>query len=940
MHLTRVGTAVRARSDSEGGNGLLSLRMGDLPDGVVTFLFTDIEGSTRMWEEAPDLMMAALDQHDRVIDDAIGAHNGHSVKPRGEGDSRFVVFASARDAVAAAADMQRNLVATEWVTPSDMRVRAALHSGRADLQLGDYYGSVVNRAARLRSLGHGGQTLISASTFELAQDHLPDGVSFRDMGAHGLKDLTRPEHVFQVDIEGLQTEFPPLRSLDAVRNNLPQQLTDFVGREDELAESKRLLAQTRLLTILAPGGAGKTRLAIQIAADLSGDYADGVYFIGLSDIDSSEDIIQSVVESLGLGLSSDEDLKTQLLQYLANKRQLLVFDNFEHLLEGARTISEILQAAPGVAVVATSRSKLSLSGETVMTLGGLATTWSNQETALSTSGVGLFVEAARRVKPGFTLEEEDLEPLAEILQLTGGMPLGILLAAAWVDLLSAAEIAGEISKNLDFLETEMVDVPEQQRSVRAVFDYSWNLLNAAEQEIFSSLSVFRGGFTRVAAETVAGASLRNLATLANKSLLMANADTGRYRVHELLRQYAEAELTEDAPRNDTILAAHADFYAGLTDDAFRLIYKSDQPSLISTIEQDLDNVRKAWRYWLALGDGDAARRMIGGLWFVYEVRGWYPAAVGLFDEALDAFEKDTNDNSTTVARSLSAAIQGFFMVFLGRPEEGQEAAMKAVETLRGRSDPEALWLALQSAAMGLLYMLNWEEHNRMMDEGIRVGDQELDSPFWAASLKSRRAFGALATGDLGTARVLLEEGLEVCQQLDEHYYLSWMLGHQGRIAAAEGRVHDAVDLFGRALVRAKQIEYMRGVQIASVGLGEANIAAGNLEEAEAAFITSLAAAEQMSMVREVLGLVTKCATVRADMGSAEEAVEMLATVLAEPASNQQLFTDDMPIDQYATEKLGEIEKDLDPEVFSAAYSRGRARPYGDLIKSVLDGLIT
>ena len=893
-----------------------------------------------MWEQSPGLMMEAIDQHDRVIDDAIGAHNGHSVKPRGEGDSRFVVFASAPDAVAAAADMQRSLASTDWVTPTEIRVRAALHTGRADLQLGDYYGSAVNRAARLRSLGHGGQTLISSTTFELARDHLPDGVTLTDMGLHGLKDLARPEHVFQLDIEDLQTDFPPLKSLDAVRNNLPRQLTDFVGRESEIAEAKRLLSHTRLLTILAPGGAGKTRLAIQVAAELSADYADGVYFIGLSDIDSAEEIIQSVVESLGLGLSSDEDLKTQLLQYLANKAQLLVFDNFEHLTEGARAISEILQAAPRVAVIATSRSKLNLSGETVLTLGGLDTGWSDKETALATSGVSLFVDAAKRVKPGFVLEDEDLDPLAEILRLTGGMPLGILLAAAWVDMLSATEIAAEISKNLDFLETEAVDAPEQQRSVRAVFDYSWKLLNESEREAFSSLAVFRGGFSRAAAEAVTGTSLRNLATLANKSLLMANSDTGRYRVHELLRQYAEKEAKEDTARYEAILDAHAAFYSALTEDAFRLIYKSDEPLLLSTIEEDLDNVRKAWRHCLKAGDGAAARRMMGGLWFVYEVRGWYPAAVTLFGEAVDAFDEETTDESKTIARSLSAALRAFFMTFLGRPQAAQEAAIRSVETLRESSDAEALWLALQSAAMAFLYTRKWEEHNRVMDEGIKLGDQKLDSPFWAAGLKSRRAFGALATGDVDTARALLDEGLEVCQRLGEHYYTSWMLGHQGRIARAEARVDDAVDLFGRALARAKEIGYMRGVQVSSLGLGEANIAAGNLDEAETAFLTSLAAAEQMSMVREMLGLVTKCATVRADMGSKEEAVEMLATVLAEPASNQQLFTDDVPIDQFAKGVLSEIEKDLGPEAFSVAYSRGTERPYGDLVNSVLDHQLT
>ena len=912
--------------------------MSDLPDGVVTFLFTDVEGSTRMWEEAPDFMMQALDQHDEVIGEAVERHNGFSVKPRGEGDSRFVVFQRARDAVAATAEIQRNLAETSWATPSPLRVRASLHSGTADLQFGDYYGSVVNRAARLRAIGHGGQTLISGATYELAQDNLPPGVEVRDMGSHGLKDLTRPEHVYQLDVEGLDTQFPALKSLDAVPNNLPQQLTDFVGRKDELNEAKALLDGTRLLTVLAPGGAGKTRLAIQLAADLIGDYEDGVFFIGLSDIDSSDDIVQAVVESLGLGLSSEEDLKSQLIKYLVTKRMLLVFDHFEHLNEGAPMITEILKAAPDVRVVATSRTKLSLTGETVLTLGGLETTWASTEAAPATSGVRLFVDAASRAKSGFVLEEEDLEPLSEILRLTGGMPLGILLAAAWVDMLSASEIASEISKNLDFLETEMQDVPQQQRSVRAVFDYSWNMLGEDERGIFSSLSVFRGGFTRGAAEAVAGASLRNLATLTNKSLLMANADTGRYRVHELLRQYAEAEIRKDEPRNDAFLQAHADFYGGLAEEAFRLWTKSDQPLMIETIEHDIENIRMAFRHHLANGDAVGVRKMINALWFVYEVRGWYPAAVQLFGEVVEALDKDSTDVQTRIVRALASALHGFFIVFMGQPEAGQVAGAEAVGKLIGYPDREALWLALQANAMGLIYLRRLEEHNAMMDQAIALGAEHMDSPLWAAGSKSRRAFGALMMGDIDTAKRLLKEGLEVCRQLDEHYYMSWMLGHEARIAGREGRLEDAVEFFAQGLDRAEELGFLRGIQVSADGLGTANVAVGNLEAAEQAFLKGLAAAEQSSMVREMLGIVAKCASVRAVMGLNEEAVEMLATVQADEASSLQLFTDTIPIDQFAAETLEKIEVDLDPESYAAAYERGSNRSTERLVKSVLDGL--
>ena len=251
----------------------------DLPDGIVTFLFTDVEGSTALWEESPDSMMGALTQHDEVIDAAVEGHGGISVKPRGEGDSRFLVFPSATEAVAAVAAIQRGLSAVDWGTPRPLLVRMALHTGVADLQLGDYYGSTVNRAARLRAIAHGGQTVMSGSTMELVQDQVPSGVTIHDTGEHGLKDLTRPERVYQIDIEGLPNTFPPLASLDATPNNLPVQLTEFVGRQSELEDTKRAIGETRLLTILAQGGAGKTRLAIQAAAEMTDDFPDGVYFV-------------------------------------------------------------------------------------------------------------------------------------------------------------------------------------------------------------------------------------------------------------------------------------------------------------------------------------------------------------------------------------------------------------------------------------------------------------------------------------------------------------------------------------------------------------------------------------------------------------------------------------------------------------------------------------
>ena len=287
-----------------------------------------------------------------------------------------------------------------------------------------------------------------------------------------------------------------------VRTNLPVQLTDFVGRQTELEDIKRIVGENRLVTILAPGGAGKTRLAIQVAADLSADYRDGVFFVNLAPVTSLQDVPQAVAEGIGVTLAGEDDLETQLLTHLASEHLLLVFDNLEHLIEAADVVSEILRAAPAVRVLATSRAKLNVTGETVFTLPGLEMTWDAPDDAFLASGVHLFIDAAKRADPSFTLSAHDLAPLGRILDMVGGMPLGILLAAAWVDALRIDEIEVEITNSMDFLESEKRDIPERHRSMRAVFDYSWKMLSDDDRSTFTLLSVFRGGFTRHAATDI------------------------------------------------------------------------------------------------------------------------------------------------------------------------------------------------------------------------------------------------------------------------------------------------------------------------------------------------------------------------------------------------------------------------------------------------------
>jgi len=812
-------------------------------------------------------------------------------------------------------------------------VRASLHTGTADLRMGDYYGPTVNRAARLRAIAHGGQTIISGATYELVQDQLPPGTSLVDMGDHGLKDLTRPERVYQLNVDGLPSVFPSLLSLNAVANNLPVQLTEFVGREAELADVKRLLAENRLVTILASGGSGKTRLAIQAAAELSDQFSDGVFFIELAGISTGGDIVQTVAEALGLGLSRDEDRQSQLLTYLAGKRQLLVFDNFEHVREEASLVSEILKMAPDVTVLTTSRAKLNVTGETVFSLSGLDTTWDTPGDAFDTSAVRLFVDGAERADPAFGLRQDDLEPLGNILRLTGGLPLAILLAAAWVDMLSVAEISKEIENSLDFLETEMGDVPDRHRSIRAVFDYSWTLLSETEQETFTALSVFRGGFTREAAQSVANASLRGIANLASKSLLTSDPATGRYAVHELLRQYAAAELESDEQRCGEVQAAHAEFFANVMEEALALLWVSDQARMASMVEVDNDNIRAAWRHYLAQRDAAGAQRMIATIYFVYELRGWYPAAVAIYDEALEAFTQG-DDDATVGAREMSRAARSSFVTLQGRADEGASEAKKALAALPASASPSDRWIAVQCVAMGTAYMGEVEEMIATLDGAFDEFDA-LDERLWVSGIKNWRSFAAVLQGDFDTMKRLLADVMTVYEAKDEHYFMTWALWLLAMIATSEGRPQDAIDLYTRQVGRADQIGYLRGLTVAHEGLGEANVAAEHFEEAETAFVHSAQVAEQMGMVPDMLNLMTKIAKVRAALGRDSDAVELLATVCANPISEQQPFTETIPIREAASAVLDDIRVRLDADVYEAAIAQGKTASFDAVFNQLL-----
>jgi predicted ATPase/class 3 adenylate cyclase len=529
-----------------------------LPRGTVTFLFTDIEGSTQLWEQHPAAMPAALARHDRLLREAIETHGGHVFKTIG--DAFCAAFAIATDALAAALALQRSLAAEEWSATGSLRVRAALHSGAAESHDGDYYGPPLNRAARLLSAGHGGQVLLSAATWELARDHLPAGVELRDLGEGRLKDLTRPERVFQLIAADLPAEFPPLRTLERHRTNLPTQPTALIGREREIAAVRELFGRSsvRLVTLTGPGGTGKTRLALQVAAELlddgiepglplsrggergpggEGHFPDGAYFVSLAPISDPGLVIATIAQSLGLREASGQPLLETLKAYLREKRMLLLLDNFEQVVEAAPQIAALLAACPVLKLLVTSRELLHLSGEHDFAVPSLALpprpkdeggrmkdeaktehhagTASDHPSSFiphplaQYEAVRLFIARAQIVKPDFSVTNANAPAVAEICHRLDGLPLAIELAAARIRLFPPEALLARLSSPLKLLTGGARDLPARQRTLRATIDWSYNLLDEGERSLFAWLGVFVGGFTLEAAEAVCKVRIEN-----------------------------------------------------------------------------------------------------------------------------------------------------------------------------------------------------------------------------------------------------------------------------------------------------------------------------------------------------------------------------------------------------------------------------------------------
>jgi predicted ATPase/class 3 adenylate cyclase len=619
--------------------------MAALPTGTVTFVFTDIEGSTRLATELSERFSAVLERHHALLREAITAHGGVEVMT--EGDAFFVVFGAPGAAVAAAAQAQRLLASEPWPAGSEVHVRMGMHTGQAVLGGDNYVGLDVHRAARIAAAGHGGQVLLSDTTRALVERTLPEDIELRDLGQHRLKDLPTPEHIYQLVVDGLASDFPTIRSLDARPNNLPAPVTTFVGREKQIDEIKGRLAASRLLTLTGPGGTGKTRLAIRVAEELLDDYRDGCWFVALDALREADLVASTIAGALGVRIPGDKPAIDALSGWLAERQLLLVLDNFEQIAAAAPQIGQLLAAAPGLRVLTTSRIPLHLYGESEYAVPPLATVEELRAAAGSAErlsqyeAVRLFIERAVAARSDFAVTNANAPAVAEICARLDGLPLAIELAAARVKLLNADQILARLETNLGVLASAAQDLPERQRTMRGAIEWSYQLLEPEEQQLFERLSVFRGGFTIDSAEQVVldeGVALDifdALASLADKSLLRtidAGAET-RFAMLETIREYATERLAAAADGAD-IRRAHGRHFFKLALDSESHLTGADQAEWLDRLEREHDNLRAAFSRAPELGLLDEALAAAGAIWRFWQQRGHFTEARQIYDRLL------------------------------------------------------------------------------------------------------------------------------------------------------------------------------------------------------------------------------------------------------------------------------------------------------------------
>lgn len=832
------------------------------PSGTVTFLFTDIEGSTRLAQEYPKEMPQLLARHNALLEQAIGMHHGFVF--RIVGDSFSAAFHSAQEALSAALEAQRRLQKEAW-SPAPVKVRMGIHTGTAQLDSqGDSYEGYATLALtqRIMSVGHGGQILLSQTTHDLLKERLPDGVELRDMGECRLKDIIQPENIYQVTAPDLASEFPPLATVKLVKHNLPTQLTSFIGREQEIAEARDALGSTRLLTFIGPGGTGKTRLSLQVAAQQLEEFRDGVWLVELAQLAEPTYILSTIASTLGLRELQGVPLMDTTTDYLRGKRILLVLDNCEHLIETcARLAQHFLQTCPTLKIIASSREALGISGETVYRVPSLSLPGNIEElqdpsSLMEYGATRLFVERAENANSQFALTTDNAPYVAQICQRLDGIPLAIELAAARVKLFTPQQIAERLDDRFRLLTGGVRTALPRQQTLRALIDWSYLTLNDSEQRLLRTLAIFAGGWTFQAAEFVAGEIevIDGLAGLVNKSLVQVEEQDGesRYRYLETIRQYAMEKLLESGEAEDA-RGRHLAYFMDYARRAQEHYGTLQRLLWLNKLELEHDNIRSALG-WALERDPEAALHMVSTLHTFWLSRSYLTEGADWFQSAISRLEAvRVTGLDLDALRARAYTDLAMLSINRGDHRAAQRAASDAVALARRLDDPLQLaralnFLGLSSAFAGeetlafnslheseaLCRQFGFDDNLASILLSLVYVTMEIHGPSAAQQLESYmeeslalsqgsvdpeaevRTEGILARlalfrGNMLEAKKHADRMLELHRQLGDHLSVT---GHQSEMAHAAremGNYDEALALYRETLPEWQQIGHRGAV---------------------------------------------------------------------------------------------------------------------------------
>jgi predicted ATPase/class 3 adenylate cyclase len=896
------------------------------PSGLVTLLFTDIEGSTRAWEAYPAEMQIALERHDEIVRAQIEDAGGYVFKT--VGDAFCAAFAEPAYAIGAAVEVQEALAAEPWPEQVPIRVRVGLHSGVCQQRDGDYFGPAVNRVARLLGTAHGGQVVISGATAGLTAGDLAPGLSLLDLGEHRLKDLGDPERIYQVCSTKLPCDFPPLRSLDSpeLMHNLPSQASTFVGREQVLDETRALLGQSRVLTLTGAGGVGKTRIALQLAADLLDGSGDGVWFVDFAPLSDPGLAAAKTAGVLGVREQPGRPVRESLVDALRSRRMLVVFDNCEHVIGEAATLVEALATGcPQVAILATSREPLRVSGERVYRVPSLSMPADADADALVRSeAVRLFLERATEQQPGFVLADEDAAVVGRLCRRLDGIPLAIELAAARLRSMALEDLDRRLDRRLRLLTGGSRAALPRQRTLEALIDWSYDLLNPPEQDLLARLSVFAGGFDLDAAEAVAawgrGASmdvLDGLTALVDKSLVETDRSTAfRYRLLESVRQYGAAKL---ADRGQDVVragrAAHRDHYLAVAETAAPHLIGHGQLEWLDRLDLEIDNLRMALAFSLEDPDPTLSLRLSAALCYFWNYRKPMAEGATAICAALD--RRDAQEPTVVRGNALTAAAL-LLTTVAGQHEEAAERAKSALAIAGAWTDSLLHAEALYALSVVHGQVGNADAHFAAATHGLQeartLGNQHLTGQL----LMTR------ATSEYLTQRERMrdcEECIAIFQTVGNRVMYVRALANLGYLELWVGRVEPARARFDEALRLARTLADPRGLSAHTCNLGFALYLSRAYAEARGLFEESLRIASSNSDLLMVAYAQLGLALLAALGGDAKAAARLHGNA---DALHEKLGTRLQPVESGLRDAdIARLRADLGNAQFEAAYSGGR-----------------